>query len=216
MSIPLHHQNFPLLHRSSFAFVFFHTSLLLNNKNLRQCLINLVLPLYCHVVSQTKCLFQNGFCDGWIKLSNIEFTEDTVLFIFVLFRSKDHQGSFQSSLPYRLINPSKSKLGKISKSVLENINQRLVKLLRVNQWKNSASLINWFKNIEDKKNCIVIKFDVREFFPSMAETILDKTLLFPKQYHNISSDTRLIKHYRKSLLFSSNEAWTEKQTGTLL
>ena len=88
--------------------------------------------------------------------------------------------------------------------------------MRVNQWKNSASVIEWFKNIEDKKNYIFIKFDVREFFPSVAETILDKTLLFPKQYHNISSDTRLIKHYRKSLLFSSNEAWTKKQTGTLL
>ena len=89
--------------------------------------------------------------------------------------------------------------------------------MRVNQWKNSASVVEWFKNIEDKKNCIFIKFDIREFFPSITEIILDKTLLFPKQYHNISNDnTRLIIHYCKSLLFSSNEAWTKKQTGKLL
>ena len=35
---------------------------------------------------------------------------------------------------------------------MENINQNLVKLLYVNHWKNSASVIEWFKNIEDKKN----------------------------------------------------------------
>ena len=46
---------------------------------------------------------------------------------------KDHKDNFQSSLPCRLINPSKSELGKISKSILENINQHLIKLLCVNQ-----------------------------------------------------------------------------------
>ena len=126
---------------------------------------------------------------------------------------KDHKDNFQSSLHCRLINPSKSELGKVSKSILENINQHLVKLLHVNQWKNSASVIEWFWNIEDKKNCTFIKFDIREFYPSITETILDKTLLFAKQHHDISNDnTRLIKHCRKSLLFSNNEAWKKKQT----
>ena len=46
---------------------------------------------------------------------------------------KDHKDNFQSSLHCRLINPSKSELGKVSKSILENINQHLVKLLHVNQ-----------------------------------------------------------------------------------
>ena len=96
---------------------------------------------------------------------------------------------------------------------MENINQHLVKLLHVNQWKNSASVIEWFKNIEDKKNCNFIKFDIRDFYSSITETILDKALLFAKQHHGISNDnTRLIKHCRKSLLFSKNEAWKKKQT----
>ena len=106
---------------------------------------------------------------------------------------KDHKDNFQSSLHYRLINPSKSELGKVSKSILENINQHLIKLLCVNQWKNPASVIEWFRNIGDKKNCTFIKFDIRQFYPSITETIPDKALLF-----DISSDnTRLIKHYRK-------------------
>ena len=42
---------------------------------------------------------------------------------------------------------------------------------------------------------------------------LDKALLFAKQHHDILNDnTRLIKHCRKSLLFSNNEAWKKKQT----
>ena len=63
---------------------------------------------------------------------------------------------------------------------MENINQNLVKLLYINQYKNSASVIESFKNIEDKKNCTFIKFDIREFYPSITETILDKALLFAK------------------------------------
>ena len=86
-------------------------------------------------------------------------------------------------------------------------------MLHVNQWKNSASVIEWFRNIEDKKNCTFIKFDIREFYPSISETIFDKALLFPKQHHDISNhDTRLRKHFHKSLLFRNNEAWKKKQT----
>ena len=85
--------------------------------------------------------------------------------------------------------------------------------MRVNQWKNSASVIEWFRNIEDKKNCTFIKFDIRTFYPSITETVLDEALLFAKQHHDISNDnTKLIKHCRKSLLFSNNETWKKKQT----
>ena len=36
---------------------------------------------------------------------------------------KDHKPNFQSSLSCRLINPSKSDIGKISKLILERVNQ---------------------------------------------------------------------------------------------
>ena len=54
---------------------------------------------------------------------------------------KDHKENFQASLPCRLINPSKSVLGKVSKVKLEKIDQVLIKNLDVNQWKNSSSVI---------------------------------------------------------------------------
>ena len=71
-----------------------------------------------------------------------------------------------------------------------------------------AGVKEWFKNIKNKKNCIFIKFGIRGFYPSITETILDKALLLAKQHYDITSDnTRLIKHCRKSLVFSNNEAW---------
>ena len=145
-----------------------------------------------------------------IKLrERIEYLAKTPAFITL----KDHKDNFQSILHCRLINSSKSELGKVSKLILENINQHLVKLLHVKQWKNVASIIEWFRNIEGKKNCTFIKFDIREFYPSITETILDKALLFAKQHHDISNDnSRLIKQCRKSLLFSDNEAWKKKRT----
>ena len=75
-----------------------------------------------------------------------------------------------------------------------------------------ASFIEWFRKIEDKKNCTFIKFDVREFYPSITEIIFDNALLFAKEHHDISNDNnRWIKHCRKSLLFSNNEAWKRKK-----
>ena len=52
---------------------------------------------------------------------------------------KDHKDNFRSAHPCRLINPYKSKIGKISKSILENVNRNLLKRLQVNQWRNSES-----------------------------------------------------------------------------
>lgn len=41
-------------------------------------------------------------------------------------------------------------------------------MLHINQWKSSASVIEWFMKKEDKKNCMFIKFDVIEFYPSIT------------------------------------------------
>ena len=61
---------------------------------------------------------------------------------------KHHKENFQASLPCRLINPSKSELGKVSKVKLEKINQALIKHLDVNQWKISSTVIDWFKGTD--------------------------------------------------------------------
>ena len=78
---------------------------------------------------------------------------------------------------------------------MEKINQHLIKLLCVKQWKNSASVTEWFKNIEEKKNCTFIKFDIRELYSSTTETILDNVLLFAKQRQDMSNDNIRLTHF---------------------
>ena len=38
----------------------------------------------------------------------------------------------------------KSEIARISKQLLDQINSKLCEILKVNEWKNIASLINWF------------------------------------------------------------------------
>ena len=54
---------------------------------------------------------------------------------------KDHKEGFPHTLSFRLINPSKSDIGKISKSLLDTINKNIIKQSNVNQWKNTAQVI---------------------------------------------------------------------------
>ena len=126
---------------------------------------------------------------------------------------KDHKENFQASLHCRLINPAKSVLGKVSKVKLEKIDQALIKNLDVNQWKNSSSVIWWFKGIDNKKDCIIIKFDIIEFYSSISESKFKTSILFAKSHHRIpDEDAKIIDHCQKSLLFHENEPWKKKKT----
>ena len=66
---------------------------------------------------------------------------------------KDYKENFRSSHPCRLINPSKSELGKVSKTILKKVNTILVDSPKVNQWKDTDDVINWFNAIKDKSQC---------------------------------------------------------------
>ena len=118
---------------------------------------------------------------------------------------RDHKENFRISHPCQLINPSKSGLGKVSKVILENVNKNQVKFLKVNQWRNTDSAINRFNAIEN------MQIDFVEFYPSISENILDNAINFAKQYTDISDENlRIIKHYRKSLLYNNYEPWKKK------
>ena len=77
---------------------------------------------------------------------------------------KDHKENFRSKF-----NPSKSELEKVSNQKLEKINKVMVQHLSVNQWKKSRSVKKWFTALENKTDCVFIKFDIREFYPCITE-----------------------------------------------
>ena len=112
------------------------------------------------------------------------------------------------------INPAKNELGRIRKAILDNINRRLCTSLNINQWKNTASVIEWFKRIEQKHLYKFIIFDIKDFYPSIQEELLNKGLRFAQEYIDITSkDTEIIYHARKSLLFDEKDTWMKKQSG---
>ena len=126
---------------------------------------------------------------------------------------KDYKEDFRTNPACGLINPAKSELGKISKNVLEEINTKLRSTLELNQWKSTRSVIEWFNNIENKKNCAFIQLDIKDFYPSVTEKILDNAIEFAKEYTTIvDDDIRIIKHCRKSLLFEKDATWIKKGT----
>ena len=63
---------------------------------------------------------------------------------------KDYKENFSNQLKVRLINPAKNELGRISKTILDNINIKLFKRAKINQWKNMVSTIKWFNSLKDK------------------------------------------------------------------
>ena len=129
---------------------------------------------------------------------------------------KDHKDNFDNKPTCRLINPSKQEIGKISKQILDNINKKLLNVTKVNQWKNTSSVLQWFKHLPNKHRCAFITFDVVEFYPSISETLLTRALDFAANYVNISDDDRhIILQAKQSLLFNNGNPWQKRNTDTL-
>ena len=127
---------------------------------------------------------------------------------------KDHKENFANNPKTRLINPAKNEVGRISKVILDKINKALIESLNVKQWKNTTSVINWFKEITEKHRYTFVMFDIKDFYPSISESLLKEALNFAKTILPISaSDERAILHARKSLLFDENQVWLKKRGG---
>ena len=81
----------------------------------------------------------------------------------------------------------------------------------MNKWKNTASVIDWFKRIVSKSSHKFLMFDIKD--PSIKEDLLIETLEFAKQHVAIkSNDRETIFHARKSLLYNEGEPWIKKQS----
>ena len=62
---------------------------------------------------------------------------------------KDHKPNFQNNPTVRLLNPAKNELIRISKTILDKINENLYNSLDLNQWKNAQEVIDWLKGIDN-------------------------------------------------------------------
>ena len=124
---------------------------------------------------------------------------------------KDHKDNFVNDPKCRLLNPAKSEIGIVSRAKLQEINSIIRQATRLNQWRNSSTVINWFTELNEKKSTSFIQFDIVDFYPSITEVLLNKSIEYAKSITNIEDETiSIIMNSRKSLLFANDKVWTKK------
>ena len=129
---------------------------------------------------------------------------------------KDHKPDFINNPTCRLINPSKSEIGVISKNILDRINKEVIQATKVNLWKSTNNTIEWFKAIPEKEKHIFITFDVCDFYPSISEDLLLNALDYSSKFTTVTpQDRHIIIHTKKSLLYHQNSPWTKKNTNDM-
>ena len=129
---------------------------------------------------------------------------------------KDHKLNFTTNPTYRLINPSKSEIGKISKHILDNINKQLMYKLQLNQRKNTKVITYKFTAIPNKNNTFFIQVNITDVYLSITEYTSQRALeLADKHVNVLQYDIRIIKHCRKSLLFHDGKPWIKKPNNYL-
>ena len=103
-----------------------------------------------------------------IVLNRLEVNGENNNFITL----KDHKENFNNNPTVRLINPAKNELGHISKAILDTTNKNIREAMGLNQWRNTDTVIHWFKGIRNKHLCNFVVFDIKEFYLSITENLL--------------------------------------------
>ena len=125
---------------------------------------------------------------------------------------KEHKGNFNYNPKCRLVNPAKSEIGKISKFYRDKINQSIRRKSKLNQWRSTNTVISWFKDLLEKPNCRLLKFDIVKFYLSITKKILENAINFARNYTYINDNVEsIMMHSRKSLLFCLNNIWIKQQ-----
>ena len=127
---------------------------------------------------------------------------------------KDHKDNFKFNPKCRLINPTKSEIGIISKKILNKINDSIRNQQLHTQWTNTEQVLKWFKSLPKNKYQF-LKFDVVEYYPSISRNLLEKALNFAEKYTTISKqDRNIIFNAAKSVLFHDGSAWIKRNANS--
>ena len=125
---------------------------------------------------------------------------------------KDHKDNYLNDTKCRLINPTKPELGKISKKKLAKIVVEVKEKAKVNQWKNTDSVISWFKSLANKERLNFISFDIVNFYPSISEHLLRQAITWASSLTTITEeDIEIFFACKESVLYSSSNTWVKRE-----
>ena len=120
---------------------------------------------------------------------------------YILF--KDHKPNFINKLQTRLINPSKTELGKISKNIIQNIVTNVREANHSNLWRNSLDTIEWFRGIKKKTKVKLALYNLTSltFIRPYQKKILIDSINYAKEYIDITKEQYdIILACRKTVL----------------
>ena len=124
---------------------------------------------------------------------------------------KDTKPNFRESPSCRLINATKSEIGKISKQILSKLVAKVKASTKYHQWKNTDAVIRWFSEQPDKQRLHFLVGDIKAFYPNISETLLKNALNWAATYATVTEDEReIILHARRSLLYFRGSPWVKK------
>ena len=77
-------------------------------------------------------------------------------------------------------------------------------------------MLQWYKQLPNKRDSAFVCFDVVEFYPSTSEALLNRALDFASQHVSILAiDRQIIINAKHSLLFSNGQPWKKRNSNTL-
>ena len=103
---------------------------------------------------------------------------------------KDHKDNFANNTKCRLLNPAKSDMGKVSKQILARVVKDLREKTKLKSWKNTPSVIEWFKKLKNKQKLSFVQFDIWEFYPSITKQVLINALNYAKDITKITKQEK--------------------------
>ena len=124
---------------------------------------------------------------------------------------KDHKATFPGKVEARLINPSKTKIGAVSKKYLDRINSEIRQKTNFHQVKSTGEVLKWFNDLPKTEKSSFFKLDIEAFYPSISEELLLKAIQWARTITTVSqAEEKAILHCRKSFLFWDGQAWVKR------
>ena len=85
------------------------------------------------------------------------------------------------------------------------MNKIIILEIYVNHWKNTNSVMSWFRQLQNKNRLSFVNFDVERFYPSISENLFQEGTNFAKDKIDIS-DTELsivlqARHFFPTLIY---------------
>ncbi|CAI9736325.1 Hypothetical predicted protein [Octopus vulgaris] len=102
------------------------------------------------------------------------------------FTLKVHKNNFENKPSVRLINPTKSDIGSVSKKILDRILPKIHEASPLPLWNRTSEAITWFRDLPDKSNTRFLQLDIEEYYASISESLLIDAINFARTFSTIT------------------------------